>query len=42
MIANEALRAAIREGAADADAGRFADDYSLPRLIAELNAESNG
>jgi antitoxin ParD1/3/4 len=35
----EALRAHLDEGARQADAGEFVDDFSVERLIEELDAE---
>jgi antitoxin ParD1/3/4 len=38
----QALRAHLDEGARQADAGQFADDFSIEGLIEELDAERSG
>lgn len=38
----EALRAHLDEGARQADAGEFVDDFSVEKLIEELDAELDG
>lgn len=37
----EALRAHLDEGARQADAGEFVDDFSVEKLIEELDAEED-
>jgi antitoxin ParD1/3/4 len=38
----QALRAHLDEGARQADAGQFVDDFSIEGLIEELDAERSG